>query len=117
MLVNNAGISRMLCLFEESDDEIESTFQVNIISHFTLVKEFLPAMVARNHGHIVTVASMRSFVAGCRGVDYACTKAGALALNEGIAQEVRHQYNAPKIRTRFVATTLSRPGGEVACVG
>lgn len=37
-------------------------FDVNIISHFICVKEFLPAMVEKDHGHVVSIASTSSFI-------------------------------------------------------
>jgi short-subunit dehydrogenase len=64
-----------------------------------LLQEFLPAMVKSNHGHIVSLASMASFSTQATNVDYAATKAGVLVLHEGLAQELRFVYNAPKVRT------------------
>lgn len=40
-------------------------------------------MLRMRKGHIVTIASMASFVVGEGLVDYSCTKAGALFLNDG----------------------------------
>lgn len=99
-LVNNAGIATLNTILEESEDQIRRVFEVNSIAHFLLVKEFLPAMIKRNHGHIITVASMSSFVTVAQNVDYCCTKAGALAFHEGLAQELKYRYNASKVRTR-----------------
>lgn len=100
VLVNNAGIGNMTLLLNESEDCIRTTFDVNIIAHFLLIKEFLPDMIRENHGHVVTIASMASFITGVGNIDYACTKAAALAFHEGLAQELRHAYRAPGVRTR-----------------
>ncbi|KAI1083239.1 hypothetical protein F5B20DRAFT_452280 [Whalleya microplaca] len=108
VLVNNAGIMHKNTILDTGEDEIRRIFDVNIIAHFLVVKEFLPAMVQRNHGHIVSIASMASFVAGVRNVDYACTKAGALAFHEGLAQELKHTYNAKKVRTSIIHPTYIR---------
>ena len=56
-------------------------------------------MARRNHGHVVTVASMASFLVHAQNVDYTCTKASALAFHEGLAQELKSRYNADKVRT------------------
>ena len=45
-------------------------------------------------------------------VDYACSKAGALALHEGLAAELATRYDAPRVRTvcvtpNWVATKLT----------
>jgi short-subunit dehydrogenase len=48
-----------------------------------MVKEFMPAMLKKNKGHIVGIASMASWVAPPGIVDYASTKAGVQAFHEG----------------------------------
>jgi short-subunit dehydrogenase len=99
VLINNAGIQWNKPILELPQDRLHATFEVNIISNFLLVKEFLPAMVSNNHGHIVTVASLASFTTRAVNVDYACTKSAALAFHEGLGQELRHIYRAPLVRT------------------
>jgi short-subunit dehydrogenase len=102
VLINNAGFGSATPLLQVPENVVRKVFDVNIISHFLLVKEFLPAMVDRNHGHVVTVASMGSFMTQASNVDYACTKAAALAFHEGINQELKILYNAPSVRTTYV---------------
>jgi short-subunit dehydrogenase len=102
VLVNNAGVGYDGTILEEAEDQIRRTFEVNTVSHFWTVREFLPAMIRQNHGHVVTIASIASFVAGGTMVDYACSKASALAFHEGLAQELRMWYNAPKVRTSVI---------------
>lgn len=48
-----------------------------------MAKEFLPSMIKNNHGHIIGLASMASFVAPPAIIDYAATKAAVLAFHEG----------------------------------
>ncbi|KFX93597.1 hypothetical protein O988_06723, partial [Pseudogymnoascus sp. VKM F-3808] len=108
VLVNNAGVMKIKTMLTESEEEIRQVFDVNVIANFLLIKEFLPAMIKRNHGHIVTIASLASFITGVQNVDYSCSKAGALALHEGLAQELRHAYNAKKVRTSIVHPTYIR---------
>ena len=62
---------------------MDRLFKVNLVSHFVLIKDFLPGMLAARKGHIVTIASMASFVAPSGLVDYACSKVAALYLNDG----------------------------------
>jgi all-trans-retinol dehydrogenase (NAD+) len=100
VLVNNAGIGHCKPILEETEAQIRATFDVNNIAHFLLVKEFLPHMIERNHGHVVTLASMASFVVWASNVDYSATKAAALAFHEGLGQELRWRYGADKVRTR-----------------
>jgi all-trans-retinol dehydrogenase (NAD+) len=99
VLINNAGIGTNKTILDETETEMRRVFDVNTISHFLLVKEFVPAMIKRNHGHIVTVASMASFLVHAQNVDYTCTKASALAFHEGLGQELKSRHNAKKVRT------------------
>lgn len=83
ILVNNAGIAKSNKLLEVEDDYLERIFKVNLISHFILIKEFLPMMLKQEKGHIVSIASIGSYMAGPLLIDYCATKAGVLALHEG----------------------------------
>ncbi|KAF2117938.1 hypothetical protein BDV96DRAFT_644275 [Lophiotrema nucula] len=102
VLINNAGIGNAKPLLEVTEDRLRAVFEVNIIAHFLLLQEFLPAMVTTNHGHIVALASMASFSTQASNVDYAATKAGVLVLHEGLGQELKFLYNAPRVRTTVV---------------
>jgi short-subunit dehydrogenase len=66
-----------------------------------MVREFLPSMIEKNHGHVITIASMASFIGLGDMVEYSCSKASALAFHEGLRQELRLWYKAPKVRTTY----------------
>ena len=106
ILINNAGVGNEGTILDKPEAKIRQTFEVNIIAHFLTVREFLPAMVRANHGHIITVASMASFTGVAEIADYCCTKASALAFHETLRQELRHYYKAPGVRTRYVEHIL-----------
>ena len=99
ILVNNAGVGFNTEILSQSEKQIRLTYEVNILAHFWLVREFLPHMIKENHGHVVTVASLASFMVHAGNVDYASTKAAALAFHEGLAQELKVRYGADKVRT------------------
>lgn len=84
ILVNNAGIGKPGSILDQSDQFTEKLFKINIVSHFTLIREFMPEMVKKNKGHIVGIASMASFVSPPGIVDYAATKSAVMALHEGM---------------------------------
>ncbi|KAH7313985.1 hypothetical protein B0I35DRAFT_410908 [Stachybotrys elegans] len=84
VLVNNAGIGYAKNILDSTNDEIRRTFDVNIVAHFFLVREFLPFMIKMNHGHVVTIASTASFLTIASNTEYSCTKATALAFHEGL---------------------------------
>lgn len=102
ILINNAGVGFGETILESSEEHIRLTMEVNALSHYWTVKEFLPAMVQKDHGHIITVASIASFTAVGELASYASSKAAALAFHESLTQELRHWYKAKKVRTRSV---------------
>lgn len=65
-------------------------------------------MIAHNHGMIVTVASLAAYVAAPSMVDYAASKAAALAFHEGLASEISAIYKADKIRTVVMCQGYTR---------
>jgi short-subunit dehydrogenase len=103
IIVNNAGVFHHGSILEKSESELRRTFDVNTISHFLIMKEFLPGLICRNKGHVITMASIASFVAVGEMVDYCCSKASALAFHEGLRQELKFWYDAPNVRTRLVS--------------
>ena len=105
ILCNNAGIAHAHSILESKPEYLRKLFDVNVISHFSLIQAFLPDMIASKKGHIVTIASMASFVTAAGLVDYCASKAGALALHEGLGQELKHRFSAPEIKTSIVQPT------------
>lgn len=64
VLINNAGVARGKSILDSSEKDVRFTFDVNTLSHYWMVKEFLPSMIENNHGMVVTVASVASWVTG-----------------------------------------------------
>lgn len=95
-------------ILTESEASIRRTLDVNLIAHFLTVKEFVPAMVERNHGHIVTMASMAGFVTNGYIIPYACSKAANVSFHEGLSSELAYSYKATKVRTSVVHPTWAK---------
>jgi all-trans-retinol dehydrogenase (NAD+) len=62
ILINNAGIAFEGNVLKATPDQVRRIFNVNTISHYFTVNAFLPSMIAQHKGHIVTLASMASFI-------------------------------------------------------
>lgn len=77
-------------------------FNINVMSHWITVQEFLPDMLKKKKGHVMTVASLASFVTVAGAVDYSCAKAAILAFHEGLTLELKHRYNCPEILTSII---------------
>ncbi|TVY23267.1 Dehydrogenase [Lachnellula hyalina] len=102
IIINNAGVARGKSILDASEKDVRFTFEVNSLAHYWIVKEFLPSIVKHNHGMVVTVASIAAYVTVPNMVDYAATKAAALAFHEGLTAELTTRYDAPKVRTVVV---------------
>jgi all-trans-retinol dehydrogenase (NAD+) len=100
ILVNNAGVVSGRPLLELTDEHIERTFRVNTLALFWTTRAFLPAMVARGSGHLVTVASAAGLIGSPRETDYAASKFAAVGFTEALRMELRR--SAPGVKTTVV---------------
>lgn len=57
MLVNCAGIASGNPITEVGIEGAKRVWQINTMSHWITCQEFLPNMIKKNHGHVVSVAS------------------------------------------------------------
>jgi len=89
ILINNAGIVSGEKIFDKSDEKIVKTIDVNATSHFWTIKSFVPGMITRNHGHIVTIASAAGLTGVAGLVDYCASKYAAVGTAESLRQEIR----------------------------
>ena len=112
VLFNNAGVANHHTILDLTDARIQKLIAINQLALFRVTREFLPSIAAANHGIIVTVASLAGFVTPAGMTDYCTSKAGAVAFHEGLTAELKHRYNAPRVRTilvcpNFAATKLA----------
>ncbi|KAJ5114239.1 hypothetical protein N7456_002773 [Penicillium angulare] len=98
-----AGICRGKPLLYATQKDIEQTFAINSLGLIWTIQTFVPSMVARNHGHFLIMSSQTAHLATAGVVDYAATKASALAIYEGLQTEMRHVYNASAVRVSCVS--------------
>ncbi|XP_057655949.1 estradiol 17-beta-dehydrogenase 11-like [Diorhabda carinulata] len=88
VLINNAGVVSGYSLLDTPDDLIQRTFDVNIVAHFWTVKAFLPKMIERDSGHIVTIASLAGHIGVSKLVDYCASKYAAVGFDESLKSEL-----------------------------
>lgn len=98
ILVNNAGFVTGKYILDAPDELIKRTFQINILAHFWLVKQFLPEMLERDSGHVVTIASAGGLAATPRMTDYCSSKFAAVGFDESLRLELR-QLNSKVLTT------------------
>lgn len=74
---------------ELADEKVQRTLDVNVIAHFRTIRQFLPGMLQRNDGAIVTVASVMGMVGASMLSDYCASKWAAMGMHECLRLEIR----------------------------
>jgi all-trans-retinol dehydrogenase (NAD+) len=100
ILINNAGVVSGKDFLDLPDEKIEATFDVNVLALFWTGKAFLPSMIERNRGHIVTIASASGLIGVARLADYAASKWAAIGFDESLRAELRQV--APAVLTTVI---------------
>lgn len=88
ILINNAGILGAHTILATKHEFLRNLFGVNVLSNWTTAQAFLPDMIARNKGHVVTVASTASYLGVAGMADYTASKAAVLSFHEGMLRSV-----------------------------
>lgn len=122
-LINNAGIVTGMKLLDVPPALAAKTIDVNVKAHIWTTKAFLPGMLERNHGRVVTVASMAGLL-GVGGLcDYAASKFGAVGFDESLRMELRSLSKTVSTLTTdaalsglFVASIMSPLSSPVVTV-
>ena len=58
ILFNNAGIMITKQFMQQTDDEIQSTINVNLLGQIWVLREFLPAMIKLDRGSITFMCGL-----------------------------------------------------------
>ncbi|NXX34993.1 RDHE2 dehydrogenase, partial [Nicator chloris] len=103
ILINNAGVVIGKRFLDSPDSLLEKTMQVNTMAHFWAYKAFLPAMIATNHGHLVSIASCAGLAGRNQMSDYCASKFAAIGFAESIDAEMK------ALRKTGVKTTIVCP--------
>lgn len=89
ILINNAGVVIGKRFLDSPDSLVDKTMEVNTMAHFWTYKAFIPAMIAANHGHLVSIASCAGLCGGSQLSDYCASKFAAVGFAESIDMELR----------------------------
>lgn len=114
ILINNAGIVTGTKFLDAPDSLIEKSVEVNTMAHFWTYKAFLPAMIASNHGHLVSIASSAGLI-GVNGLaDYCASKFGAVGFAESVALEM-YASGTTGVKTTIVCPFFINTGMFDGC--
>ncbi|NXI51627.1 RDHE2 dehydrogenase, partial [Chloroceryle aenea] len=114
ILVNNAGIVTGKTFIDSPDALVEKTMEVNTEAHFWTYKAFLPAMMASNHGHLVSIASGAGLVGVSCLSDYCASKFAAVGFAESVDLEMR-SLGKTGIKTTIVCPFIINTGMFDGC--
>ncbi len=89
VLVNNAGVEYSSAFDHAPRNELLETITVNLTAPMLLTRAALPGMLERGRGHIVFMASAAGKLGPAFEAPYGATKAGLIALTQGLRQEYR----------------------------
>lgn len=109
MVVNSAGIGLGGEFVTHAADDIERLLDLNVTAATRLMRQWLPAMLARGRGGVLNVASLGAYAPGPYQAAYYASKAYLVSLTEAVAYEcrgrgVRISVVAPgPVETRFHA--------------
>lgn len=88
VLVNNAAVTNCQPVLTLQPDQIRRTLDVNLLSHFWMIQEFLPGMLAQKEGHIVAVSSIAGFIGTGYLTDYCASKFAVRGLMHALEEEL-----------------------------
>ncbi|MDL2269488.1 SDR family oxidoreductase [Desulfosarcina sp. OttesenSCG-928-A07] len=100
ILINNAGIVSGTTFLQTPDEKICKTLDVNVTPLFWTCKAFLPSMIERNSGHVVTISSAAGIIGVTGLADYSASKFAAFGFHEAIRMELR------RIKSRVDTTVV-----------
>lgn len=89
VLVNNAGISNIGYVLNQSRESIETLFRVNLLSPIHLCQQVIPRMLERGGGHIVNMGSIAGFMPPPGLVHYGSSKSALAQYTAGLRIDLR----------------------------
>ncbi|MBL8006812.1 MAG: SDR family oxidoreductase [Ignavibacteria bacterium] len=102
-LVNNAGVTVFKSFVETKTFDYDSVIDTNLRGSFLCIKNVLPPMIKKKKGHIINILSVAAHSAFENSSVYAASKAGLLAMTNGLREEMR-RYNI-KVSNIFPGAT------------
>jgi NAD(P)-dependent dehydrogenase (short-subunit alcohol dehydrogenase family) len=85
LFVSNAGIAGPLGGPEAPDEEIQRTWEINVMAHIWAARELIPEMVERGEGYLLSTASAAGVLSQVSAIAYSATKHAAVAVAEWIS--------------------------------
>jgi 3-oxoacyl-[acyl-carrier protein] reductase len=86
ILVNNLGIYEAVGFFDQTDDDWQRLFEVNVLSGVRLARHYLKSMLATKTGRVLFIASEAAISPSPEMAHYSATKTMQLSLSRSLAE-------------------------------
>ena len=108
ILVNNAGLTRDNLFMRMSDEDWQLVLDVNLSAGFKLAKAAIRGMMKRRYGRIIGIASVVGVMGNAGQANYSASKAGMIAMNKCLAQEVGSRgITVNSVAPGFIRTAMT----------
>ena len=91
VMVNNAGIVHQARFVDLTPADFDRMFAVHVRGAFLCTRAVLPAMLAKQRGIVINVASQLGQIGGVELVHYSAAKAAIIGMTKSLAREVSAQ--------------------------
>jgi NAD(P)-dependent dehydrogenase (short-subunit alcohol dehydrogenase family) len=96
-------------LWESDPKTYEQMMALNLKSGYVLARAVIPVMIRQNRGWVVNIASKAGFGHSAGAALYSASKAGALALFDSLAEEVKpYDINVNSVVPSIIDTAANR---------
>ena len=112
ILVNNAGIGHVGTILTTTGEDFDKMYAVNVKGVFYMTQAFLPAMIARQWGSVVNMASIGGIVGIRDRLAYTATKFAVVGITKSAAldhAETKVRFNCicpGRVETPFVQARI-----------
>jgi 3-oxoacyl-[acyl-carrier protein] reductase len=107
ILVNDAGVSSTKSVAKMTEDEWDSTLDVNLKGSFICCRAVIPSMKERRYGKIVNISSVLGFGGSPGRAHYGAAKTGVIGFTRSLAVEVGlHNINVNAVGPGIIETPM-----------
>jgi len=89
ILVNNLGMYERVDFFDITDEQWFRMFEINVMSAVRLARHYMPGMLAKNWGRVISIASESGVTTPRDRMHYGMSKTALIAVARGLAEQAR----------------------------
>lgn len=113
VVINNAGITKDNLILRMKEDQWNEVINVNLNSHFYIIKSILPNMIKNKSGNIIGITSVVAFTGNPGQSNYTASKSGMISMYKSLALEVsQRNININLIAPGFIESPMTNELNE-----